>query len=97
LTTTVAIIVASMADQTRSGFFLMNRSIIKHAGNVSPRKVILAQIKGFDCDAAELIYRKRFLLIPVRSTIVIQRINVTNKARLILYGDRINIKRQIKI
>ena len=97
MTTTVAIRVAINADQTRSGFFLINRSIIIQADSISPRKVRLAQKNGYICNEEELIERKRALLIPARRTIAKQIINITDKARFILYGDRININSQIKI
>jgi hypothetical protein len=64
-----AMIPAKRPAQTRSGLFLINRSIIMHAGKVSPKKVRLDQIYGLIETPQELILRNRDLLIPDRKTI----------------------------
>ena len=84
LTITVAIRVDKMPDQTRSGLFLINNSMIAHAGSASPKKVRLDQINEYECFARALISVKRTLLIPVNMTQTKPSRNIINNPRLIL-------------
>jgi hypothetical protein len=83
----VAIIVANIPDQIRSGLFLMKRSIIAQAASVSPRKVRFSQIKGLILAAKELILINTALLVPRVNTRAKESRNIINNIRLILYGD----------
>jgi hypothetical protein len=80
----VAIRVEKMPDQTRSGLFLINNSMIAHAGSASPRKVRLDQINEYECFAIVLISIKRPLLIPVNMTQTKPSRNIINNPKLIL-------------
>jgi hypothetical protein len=55
----VAIRDATIPDQTRSGLFLMKRSMNTQAVSESPRKVRLAQINELEYTAKVLICMKR--------------------------------------
>lgn len=78
---------AIIPDHTRSGLFLIKRNMNMLAGKVSPKKVRLAQIKGFVVAAKELMVIKRDLLIPDRRTIIKPSRNTINTIKLILYGE----------
>jgi hypothetical protein len=61
--------------------------MIVEAGNASPKKVRLAQIKGFSVAVKELIWRKRDLLVPEISIMIKPNKNERNTAKLILYPE----------
>lgn len=63
-----ATVPAKRPAQTRSGLFLINTSIITHAGKVSPKKVRLDQKNGLIVVPDELIFRNRDLFVPDRIT-----------------------------
>lgn len=86
-TINVAMRVANIPDQIKSGLFLMKRSIIAQAVIVSPRKVRFAQIKGLIYAPKEFIPRKIDLFNPVKRTNAKQSRNTITNIRLILYAD----------
>lgn len=80
----VAKIVAIIADHTISGLFLTKRSMITDAVSESPRKVRLAQIKGFCFAVKEFIDRKSTLFVPVKRTKTKHIRNIIAKTIVIL-------------